>query len=124
MISITLHGHPDKGASTRFTINSWPGDRGKVTWEREVVLSAFGFTITEGRRDVSTVEMVNEMMDHENATTDFMLRALGWSEVDLEGMWDAHRERAVRPREVGCPGCNGGVQGMPHAINCPNGEPA
>lgn len=101
MISLTLHGHPDKGADTRFTLNHGPQtweDLSVATWEREVILHAMGFTITESHREVSTIEMLNECFDYENANTSFILRALGWSESDLQGMWNAHGERAEAER--------------------------
>lgn len=96
MISLTLHSHPDKGADTRFTIENGPQtweDASVATWEREVLLHAMGFQVTESRGIVTTVEMVNEMMDYENANTSFILRALGWDEDALEGLWAEHGTR-------------------------------
>jgi hypothetical protein len=97
MINITITGHPERGQATEFSIItcSRGSDPAVALWEREVSQSGGvgGFRQTIERKDVTTVEMVNELVDAENGVTDHMLRALGWTETDLDGMWDAHRER-------------------------------
>lgn len=95
MITLHLWSHPVTGQDTHFSVNECQAgtDLSTVTWEREVKDHlGFGFQITADRKDVSTEEMLLEMMWAGNAETSFLLRALGWSEEDLNRLWDKHRE--------------------------------
>lgn len=97
MISIMLHSHPETGQDTRFTIHECQrgDDPRTAVWDRDVIQHYYGMEITVDSSEVTTLDAVREWMDFENATTDFILRALGWSEIDLSDLWDEHRERTV-----------------------------
>lgn len=98
MIYITLPSYPEKGQETRLCVDECQAgtDPREARWEVEVKDNVgFGFAITSERREVKTEEAVMIMMTYENANTTFLLRALGWSEQDIDNLWDSYREAGV-----------------------------